>query len=193
MSDRATWETRYAGRTATGAPSALLTDHRAALPTGGRALDVACGDGRHALWMARQGFVVEAIDIALAALQRLAAVAHAERLPVQVIQADLEHFALPTDRYALVVNVRYLQRSLLPALRRAVRPGGMIAFETFLRDQARLGHPRNPDFLLEPGELRAAFAGWTVRVDEEGRFETPAGPAYLARLLAARPDDAPLD
>lgn len=189
MSDRTTWEARYAGRDADrmAAPSALLTEHRHLLPQSGLALDVACGDGRNALWMARQGFVVDALDIAFAALRSLASAAAAERLPVRPIQADLERFALPPDRYALVVNVRYLQRSLLPALRRTVAPGGVIAFETFLREQARIGHPRNPDFLLEPGELRTAFVGFEALVDEEGLVDANGGAAYLARLLARRP------
>lgn len=189
MSDRTTWEARYAGRVAEplAPPSPLLTEHRHMLPQSGWALDVACGDGRNALWMARQGFVVDAFDIAFAALRGLAVAAAAERLPVRPVQADLERFALPADRYALVVNVRYLQRSLLPALRCAVAPGGVIAFETFLREQARIGHPRNPDFLLEPGELRTAFAGFETLIDEEGLYDGGSGAAYLARLLARRP------
>jgi SAM-dependent methyltransferase len=189
MSDRTTWEARYAGRGAgrLAPPSPLLTAHRDMLPQSGWALDVACGDGRNALWMARQGFVVDALDIAFAALRCLADAAAAEHLPVRPIQVDLERFALPADRYALVVNVRYLQRSLLPALRRAVAPGGVIAFETFLHEQARIGHPRNPDFLLEPGELRTAFAGFETLIDEEGLHDAGGGAAYLARLLARRP------
>lgn len=170
-----------------------VSQHDRLLPATGLALDVACGDGRNAVWMARRGLAVDAIDIAHGALQRLVTVARRERLAVHAIQADLERFPLPVDRYTLVVNVRYLQRSLLPALRRAVRPGGLIAFETFLRDQARIGHVRNASFLLDPGELRAGFAGFEALVDDEGLHETPEGPAYLARLLARRPLDETFD
>jgi SAM-dependent methyltransferase len=192
VSERTRWEARYAARTdaPADAPSSLLTGHRHLLPPAGRALDLACGEGRNALWLARQGFVVDAIDFAFAALSRLGAAARRERLAVHPFQADLEHLSLPDGRYAVVVNIRYLQRSLFAALQRAVEPGGVVVVETFLRDQARLGHPRNPAFLLEPGELRARFAGFTPLVDEEGCFETEVGPAFLARLIARRPHGA---
>lgn len=188
MTERAIWEARYAGRGASpiGMPAELLVTHRHLLPNSGPGLDIACGDGRNALWMARHGLTVDAVDIAFAGLRRLAVTARVERLDVRPIQVDLAHFALPADHYALVVNIRYLQRSLLPALRCAVRPGGIVAFETFLRQQATIGHPRNPDFLLDPGELGAAFVGFEILVEEEGLRDTGGAPAYLARMLARR-------
>lgn len=188
MTDRAGWDARYAaGRGAVGrTASRVLTEHRHLLPTG-PALEVACGDGRNSLWLARQGFAVDAIDASSAGLARLADTARRERLAVQPILADLQDLPLAVERYAVVVNIRYLQRSLFGALRRAVRPGGVIVFETFLREQARLGHPRNPAFLLEPGELRARFAGFEPLIDEEGWLETESGPAFLGRLVARRP------
>jgi 2-polyprenyl-3-methyl-5-hydroxy-6-metoxy-1,4-benzoquinol methylase len=194
VSERDKWEARYASRAEeqAAAPSRLLVEHRHLLPAG-RALDVACGDGRNALWLARQGYAVDAIDIAFAGLARLAAAAQREGLVVRPIQANLEEIPLPRDRYAVVVNCRYLQRTLFPALRGAVRPGGVIVFETFLREQARIGHPRNPAFLLEPGELRAEFATFSVLVDAEGCVETDGAASYLARLIARRRDTGTLD
>ncbi len=194
MSDRGKWEARYATRAhePVAAPSGLLVEHRHLLPAG-RALDVACGDGRNALWLARQGFAVEAIDLAFSGLARLAATARDEGLAIRPIQADLERFHLPSARYAVVVNSRYLQRSLFGALRRAVLPGGVIVFETFLREQARVGHPRNPAFLLEPGELRAEFATFTTLLDDEGPVDIDGAAAYVARLIARRPDTETLD
>lgn len=194
MSDREKWEARYARDAVAGEnpPSELLTRHRDLLPPG-RALDVASGDGRHALWLARQGYAVDAIDLSHAGLLQLIATARREHLAVHAIQANLEDFPLPSDRYAVVVNTRYLQRSLFAGLQRAVRAGGAIVFETFLREQARIGHPRNPAFLLAPGELRAAFAGFEILVDEEGCFAGAGGPAYLARLIARRPPKGDLD
>jgi SAM-dependent methyltransferase len=194
VSERDKWEARYASRAEeqAAAPSRLLVEHRHLLPAG-RALDVACGDGRNALWLARQGYAVDAVDVAFAGLARLAAAARREGLVVRPIQANLEEFPLPGDRYAVVVNCRYLQRTLFPALRGAVRPGGVIVFETFLREQARIGHPRNPAFLLEPGELRAEFATFSVLVDAEGCVETDGTATYVARLIARRRDTGTLD
>src|SRR5438045_2681853 len=127
MSEREKWEGRYAtrGDAAANPPSRFLTAHHALFPSG-RALDVACGDGRHALWLARHGFAVDAIDVAHAGLARLTAAARREQLIIQCIQANLEEIQLPAARYAVVVNSRYLQRSLFAALRDAVRPGGVI-------------------------------------------------------------------
>jgi SAM-dependent methyltransferase len=188
MGERSAWESRHGARAedAERPPSAFLAEHVGQLPPG-RALDVACGDGRHALYLARQGWQVDAIDFARAGLQRLRAAAGREQLRVHAVQADLEQFPLPRDRYDVVVNVRYLQRSLFDPLKAAARRGGMVVFETFLRDQQQLGHPRNPAYLLEPGELRARFADFEILAYEEGRWDTESGPAFLARLLARRP------
>ncbi len=184
---RVDWEHRYECRGVGDLrpPSAFLMQHITALPPG-RALDLACGDGRNALALAQHGFAVEAIDFSFAGLARLGAMARREHLAIDCLQADLEHYPLPRARYAVVLSVRYLQRSLFAAMRATVAEGGVIVFETFLREQARLGHPKNPAFLLESGELRHHFADFELLTYEEGRFETETGEAFLARMLARR-------
>jgi len=186
--ERDRWEKRYGARTAEplSPPSLFLERHLARLPIG-RALDVACGDGRNTLHLARRKFAVEAMDIALAGLLRAKREVLREGLSAAFIQADLDDYALPRNRYDVVVNVRYLNRRLLPGLKKSVRDGGMVVFETFLREQAELGHPRNPDFLLERGELARAFSDFELLAYEEGFFQTERDDAYLARLLAQRP------
>ena len=153
----------------------------------GRALDLACGAGRHALYLARRGWIVDAIDFARAGLAAADRQRAARPAAVHAVQADLEQFPLPRDRYDVVVNVRYLQRSLFAALKASVRRGGVVVFETFIRDQQQLGHPRNPAFLLERGELARSSTISRLLVYDEGRFETESGPAFLARMLARRP------
>jgi SAM-dependent methyltransferase len=187
MSGRTEWESRYGAGTDDGVrpPSRFLVAVLPLLPPG-RALDVACGDGRNALYLARQGWRVEAIDFAHAGLARLLAIARRDGLSVDAVQADLEQFPLPRARYDVVVNARYLQRSLFGALKDSLRAGGTVVFETFIRDQQQLGHPRNPVFLLERGELAARFGDLDIIRYEEGRFETESGSAFLARLLARR-------
>lgn len=188
MGKRPQWESRYRARTddAVRPPSQFLVDQRSQLPPG-RALDVASGDGRHALYLARRGWAVDAIDFAAAGLARLLSIARRDGLPVAALQADLETFPLPNDRYDVVVNTHYLQRSLFGPLRTALRPGGMIVFETFLRGHERLGHPRNPTFLLDPGELADRFRDFEIVAYHEGRRDTENGPAVLAQMLARRP------
>jgi len=187
MNERRRWEDRYgASAPAPRAPAAILASAIAMGPRG-RALDLACGDGRNALFLARRGFVVDAVDLAYGALRHLAVAARREGLAVQTIQADLERWPLPDSRYGIVVNTRYLQRSLFESMRRAVAPGGLVVFETFLRQQAEIGHPRNPTFLLEAGELRHQFDGFEFILYEEGFHDEGDGGAFLARMVARRP------
>ena len=192
--DRQRWEARYstqvaeAERRAREAPSEFLVAHADAIH--GRVLDVAAGAGRNSLFLARRGNRVEALDIAYSSLHALHHIAAAEGLPVLVVQVDLDTYPLPLARYDAALNIRYLQRSLFAPLKRAVKPGGLIVFETFLIDQQAVGHPRNPAFLLQHGELRAAFADCDILAYEEGLLPTRTQPAYLARMLArTRPLD----
>src|ERR1700675_1816130 len=109
--DRKRWEDRYAA-TSPGSegPSDFLVAHAALLH--GRALDVAAGAGRNALFLVRRGLQVDALDIALAGLQVAQRAARAEGLDCRAVQADLESFPLPRARYDAAINIRYLQRSL---------------------------------------------------------------------------------
>lgn len=183
--ERTRWEDRYAAGAGGDGPSEFLMAHAALLH--GRVLDVAAGAGRNALFLARRGLHVDAIDIALTGLRIAQSTARAEGLQLHGVQADLESFPLPHARYDAAINIRYLQRSLFAPLQRAVKPGGIILFETFLIDQQEIGHPRNPAFLLRRGELRAAFSACDILVYEEGRFHSGAQSAYLARMVARRP------
>jgi hypothetical protein len=185
--DRADWEARHAERRDSEREASSFlrrTVHR--LPRG-RALEVACGAGRNACFLARHGFRVDVIDLAhaglVAARKRLAAGAGS----LSAVQADLETHALPRTRYQAVLNIRYLQRSQWPGLKRSCVDLGMIVFETFLVDQRTIGHPRNPDFLLARGELAGGFADFEILDYEEGLFASEGEPAFLARMLARRP------
>jgi 2-polyprenyl-3-methyl-5-hydroxy-6-metoxy-1,4-benzoquinol methylase len=186
--DRERWEARYAAQAAalaTEPPSPFLREHASLFS--GQVLDVAAGAGRNALFLARRGCSVHAVDLAFGGLRAATAEAQRSNLSLHGIQADLEDLSLPRSRYDGVINIRYLQRSLFPALRQTVRPGGILLFETFLVDQGRGGHPRNPAFLLERGELAATFADFDILVSEEGSFDDGAGTVFLGRLIARRP------
>jgi len=119
------------------------------LPPAARVLDVACGHGRHVRWLAATGHRVTAIDRDAALLAPLADVA-------DTVQADLEAGPWPLaagSRFDAVVVTNYLWRPLMPALKDAVAPGGLLIYETFAQAHAALGRPRRPEFLLAPGEL----------------------------------------
>lgn len=184
---RSHWEDRYrAGERRRGPASAFLAELLPRLRRG-RALDIAAGDGRNSLFLAEHGYAVTAIDIAHAGLRRLQQCARAARLSIDLIQADLDGYPLPENRFDIVVKTLFLDRKLFPGVRKALAAGGVAVVETFLIDQKQFGHPRNPAFLLERGELASLFADFEILVCEEGLFDLGHERAYLSRIAARKP------
>ena len=172
--------------TAPGAPEPSVIEWLGLLPRG-LALDVAAGGGRHSLLLARAGFNVVAIDYAEAAMRTLQSIARAEKLSVSPLAADLSSFPLPRGRFDVVLNVNFLDRTLVPRLVDALRPGGALLFDTFLIDQAATGHPRNPDFMLQHYELREMLNAMELMRYREGIVVYPEGKtAWRAAALAIR-------
>lgn len=168
------------------APSAWVMRFSPAIRSGGSVLDLACGTGRHARWLAARGHPVEAIDRDAASLASLAGVQG-----VRVRVADLEHGAWPYSgvRFDGIVVTNYLHRPLLPLIEGALAAGGVLIYETFMVGNEHFGRPSNPDFLLRPQELleMARAAGMRVLAFEEGAVLAPR-PAMLQRLCAVSGD-----
>lgn len=165
-------------------PSAWLTDNADVLPRGGRALDVASGRGRHALWLAAAGFDVTAVDRNADAMSRLRAVAAGMQLAVDARVVDLETDPPPslgTAQFDVVVGFHYLHRPLMPIIKDAVKPGGLIVYETFTTHQAGRGHPKNPAFLLRDGELLALMEPFTILRSREGDIDGRCIASVVAR------------
>jgi tellurite methyltransferase len=147
-----------------------------------RALDLAMGRGRHALVLARHGFQAYGVDAKLDVVRGAVAAAAQDGLLVRGWCADLTMYPLPEAMFDLIVVTRYLQRNLFASIRRAVRPGGFVLYETFTVAQRLHGTgPASADHLLEPGELRNAFSGWDVLF-----YEEVVAPEAVARLAAER-------
>lgn len=185
--DRLKWEARYqAGEKChDGPPSSLLRRWIPYLPRG-RALDVAAGLGRNALFLAGAGYRVDAVDISPTALREASRRARRAGLRIRWIEADLDTHVLPASRYDLVINSFILKRRLFPALRKTVRPGGVVIFENHLEgDDA--GAPRSKSHRLRRGELRRRFRGWDVLDHEEGLFAEGGRLRLLGRIVARRP------
>jgi tellurite methyltransferase len=183
-SARETWDARYRQRgTAPGPPSDWLAANRGLL-RGTRALDLACGTGRNALWLARLGFTVDALDIsevAIESLQGVTAGVHARAV-------DLEREPLPIGGYDVVVMINYLQRDLFAGAAAALAPGGVLVAETVTRAHVeQLGRSFDERFLLAPGELRSAFGGLEVLRYQEGVVQRSGRPRAVAAIVAQRP------
>jgi SAM-dependent methyltransferase len=148
---------------------------------GGTVLDVACGAGRHARWLALLGFEVSAVD-------RDTRLFPDPPEGVELVEADLEGgpWPYPGAAFDAVVVTNYLHRPLLPTLVAAVDHGGLLVYETFARGNERFGKPSNPAFLLVPGELLEAVRGRLhVLAYEDLVVEAPR-PAAIQRICARR-------
>jgi len=165
-------------------PSAWMIRWAGLVPAGGRVLDIACGNGRHARFFASRGHPVEAVDRDPALLTRLAGVPG-----VSTRCADLEAgpWPYPGDRFAGIVVANYLHRPLFPHLLAALAAGGVLIYETFAAGNERYGRPSNPDYLLKPGELLEVVRGrLTVIAYEELDVSEPR-PAAVQRICATNP------
>ena len=144
------------------------------LPRSGRVLDVASGRGRHALPLAAAGFEVTALDRDADALAGLRTAADRLGITIDTQVIDLETDPPPplgAGRFEIVLVFNYLHRPLMPVLIETLKPGGRIFYETFTKRQAERGHPRNPAFLLDAGELPRLLAPLQIVRAREGEFE----------------------
>ncbi len=158
---------------------------------GGRVLDLACGQGRHARFFAGRGHDVDACDRDPASLASLSGVKG-----VRTTRADLEDgspWPYPEGVFAAIVVTNYLYRPLFPRLAAALAPAGVLIYETFAAGNERYGKPSNPSFLLKRDELLEAFGRDLVVVAfEQGRVRRD-NPAMIQRLCAVRGDSVEAD
>jgi SAM-dependent methyltransferase len=200
-SSRSEWDAKHRLAEAPAAePASIVRELLPLLPTG-EALDIACGTGRHALFLTARGQHVTAVDFSSVALDTLELRARSTHTPVRrsrvvqaagrhlrggldLIQANLEEIRLPERRFDLIICIQYLKRSFFSQMARALRPDGVLLMETFTHAQLDFtGGPRNPEYLLETGELREAFPELCVLFYRELR----AG-VGIASLVAKKQD-----
>ena len=163
------------------APSAWVRRWAGWIRPGGAVLDVACGAGRHARFLAQLGFEVDAVD-------RDARLFADPPPNVALLQADLEAGAWPYAgrRFDGVVVANYLHRPLLPTLVESLERGGLLIYETFAAGNERFGKPSNPAYLLQPGELLEAVRGRLRVLGYEDLVVEEPRPAAVQRLCARR-------
>jgi len=184
----ARWDERYRREGASWEPSPLLTENAHFLPPTGRALDVAMGAGRHALFLAARGLRVVGFDISRVALEMCLREARARGLHVDPLWADAATFPFRPRSFDVVLVFYFLDRGLCPRLAEALRPGGLLFFETFTIVQLSLGWgPRDPRHLLHPGELPRLFPYLQPLLYREGLDTRSPHPKAVASLIARRP------
>jgi SAM-dependent methyltransferase len=155
----------------------------------GRALDVACGAGRNALFLAVHGYAVTALDISGVALERGRRTAKARSLSVEWLCADLDddvEDVLPAGTFDLIVWVRYIHETLMRSLIARLNAGGTLLCEQHLATTAQVAGPTSPQFRLAPGELERSADGLAIVHSYEGLSVDPDGRTVALAQLVAR-------
>ena len=160
--DISKWNKKYAASEISGkqAPDEELIRYADLFPKSGLALDLACGLGKNALYLAQQGLDVVALDGSSKGLAVLDQAANAFGLSakVQTLQADLDEYALPEAHFDLIIVVRYLNPLLFPAIAAALKPGGVLLYKTFNRNVLKSRPHFNASFTIEQDALLAGFS-----------------------------------
>lgn len=163
--DRTAWDKTYARKDYVFGkdPADFLVKFVDSLPKG-RALDIASGEGRNAVYLAKKGFQVEAVDISVVGLRKAKKLAAENGVKIQTVNADLNKYHIKPGAYTTILNINYLQRSLIPEIKLGLKQGGVVVFQTYT-----MAHLKNPggssmdkDYLLEAGELKKAFADFDI-------------------------------
>jgi len=180
--DRQRWNAKYLGTSFPTEPSQIVRRFHALAPKG-RALDIAAGAGRNALFLAERGYRVDAVDVSDVAMGRLAR----SHPLLQPVCADLDTFDIRADTYALILNIRFLNRRLFPYMEEALVKGGILIFESYLETAGRSSEgPSCRDYLLRENELLHAFLGLRVLFYQEAESMERKGPSHTASLVALK-------
>jgi tellurite methyltransferase len=169
------------------APTPLLVETAAALAPGKtprKALDLACGAGRNALWLAEHGWEVTAVDGARAAIEILRTRVTERGLKINAVVADLEkgEFEIEPACWDLVAMCYYLQRNLFEPAKRGVAPGGILISIVHMTEPTEEDSPHR----LRPGQLELYFAGWEILHRREGKANDSAHRRAVAEIVARR-------
>ncbi len=185
----AKWDERYGGAAALPEPASVLRDNLHLLPGQGRALDLACGLGANALLLAGLGLDVVAWDLSPVAVMRVRELAGLMQLRAEVEVRDVSVHPPAPASFDCIVVAHFLDRELTPAIAEALRPGGLLFYQTFALDGVGGRGPSNPSYRLGTNELLGLFDRLIVRFyREEGRLgDLSRGTRNLVQLIAQRP------
>jgi len=166
--DRDRWNRRYRGEPPSTAPSAHLLDAEPLLPPPGRALDVAGGGGRNALWLAQRGWDVTLTDVSDEALRIAGQRAAGAGLSVRTVQCDFDSDPLPAGPWHLIVSFHFLDRRLFAEMAQQLDVGGVLVFVQATRSNLQRFEKPPAHYLLDDGELPTLLAPLRILRYEEG-------------------------
>ncbi len=188
-SDQKRWDERYKKRTfVLGEKANAFLKGQIGFLQRGRALDIAAGEGRNAVFLALHGFDVDAVDISAVGLRKARELANTMGVKIHAILADLDTYQIEKEGYDFIANFYYLNRRLIPKIKRGLRIGGKIAFETYILEHRVLSPeaPRNPKYFLKPNELLDLFKEFRILFYREGIYREGGKKKAIASLIAEK-------
>jgi len=187
--DKKRWDERFGRKEfALGKePNPFLKKHIYLLPKG-KALDMATGEGRNAVFLAQNGFEVDAVDISEKGLRKARKLAREKGVKVNALLVDLDHYQIEKDRYDLIANFYFLKRRLIPKIREGLKKGGKVIFETYLLEHRKLatGGPKQAKYFLKPNELLRLFKDFRILFYREGIIREGGKRKAVASLIAQK-------
>lgn len=161
--------------------STILLENFRYLP-GRKALDLAMGEGRNSVYLAKHGFSVDGVDFSEVALRKAKQLARESHVRVTTIFADLNHYTIRPESYDVIVNIDYLQRSLIPRIKKGLKHGGVIVFENHTLEQlSKQSNHLRRDTLLNQGELKQWFSDFQILQYREIKDASQAKESLVAR------------
>ncbi len=154
----------------------------------GKALDIASGEGRNAVYLAQHGFEVDALDISEKGLKKAQKLAREQGVKINTFLVDLGQYEIEKERYDLIANFYFLKRRLIPRIKKGLKKGGRVIFETYLLEHRTLGTggPKQAKYFLKPNELLRLFKNFRILFYREGIFKEGGRKKAVASLIAEK-------
>jgi 2-polyprenyl-3-methyl-5-hydroxy-6-metoxy-1,4-benzoquinol methylase len=187
--DQKRWDTRYGkkGFALGKDPNPFLKKHIHLLPKG-KALDIAAGEGRNAVFLAQQGFEVDAVDISEKGLKKAKKLAQEKGVRINISLIDLDKYPIPKEQYDIIADFYFLKRRLIPRIKKGLKKGGRVIFETYLLEHRTLGvgGPKQAKYFLKPNELLRLFKDFRILFYREGILREGGKKKAVASMIAEK-------
>ncbi len=188
-SDQNRWDERFGKEEfAFGKGANPFLKRHIALLSRGKALDIATGEGRNAVFLSQHGFDVDAVDISTMGLKKARKLAEEMGVKIRTFYTDLDTYPIKKGQYDLIANFYFLKRSLIPKIKKGLKKGGKVIFETYILEHRSLGTggPKQSKYFLKPNELLKLFDGFRILRYREGIFKEGGKKKAIASLIAEK-------